>query len=301
MKEKQIDLKKGLLLMAFSVLCILSCFMIAKPKEVEAASSYKEIFTSGDPTTATKVGKYYYKCKFESSNWRLYYSTKKSSGYKKTNIKQCYGMWTNGTNIYYISNESGKDPILYRYNISKKKNTKIKNMKSAKKNEGCTLFIEKFYSGKIYFTVEDEYNWCYRTYYYNKSTKKIKGVKSNCSIIASSGKYCVCQKQYISEYYPVTLTLYKINSSGKFTKIKTLSKKAAPVVKISNKKIYYATYSSNSMKKFSVYRVNIGGSGKKKLTTVSASSMSYVDKISSKAVRYTSFSSSGSKSHRKKF
>ncbi len=303
MEEKQSILKRCMLVMALSVLCILSCFMIAKPKEAQAASSYKYIDFNGEPTKAVKTGKYYYKCKFVNGNWRLYWSKKKSSGYTKTPVTQCYGFWANNKYVYYIKNSDySATATLCRYNLSTNKVKEIKSLNSAVKNSSCTLEISKFYGGKIYFTVEDESNWCYRTYYYNKSSNKVKKAKSNCAIIASSGKYCVCQKQYTSEAGYVTLNLYKITSSGGMKKVKTLTKKGWPEVKITNKKIYYVAYSSSSMKKFTVYRINRTGRSKKKMTTVKTSGMNYISKITSKSVKYTTFSSSGtSKTHTKKY
>ncbi len=117
--------------------------------------------------------------------------------------------------------------------------------------------------------MDSKWNWNLTTYYYNTKTKKIKKVKNNADIIASTGKFCVCRKERTSEISVYTLTLYKITSSGKFKKLKTLSKKGDYYVKVINGKFYYVQYSDKySFSKATVYRVNKNGKSKKKMITV---------------------------------
>ncbi len=260
MEEKQVNKGKGLLIAALSMLFIVSCFMIAKPAEAEAASSYKPIYFEYDEIhKPVKVNGYYFKY---NSNNRLCISKKKSSGYKSTKIDTS-DAWTNGKKIYYTKNNSD----IYKYTISSKKSKKVKSLSSVLGKNKWAM-ITKVYKGKIYFTVANDKKETLTTYYYNTKSKKIKKVKSNADIIASSGKYCVCEKEYRSEPYWVTLTLYKITSSGKFKKIKTLTKKGWPYVKAINGKFYYVQYYNKKFHKASVYRIKTNGKSKKKMITV---------------------------------
>ncbi len=260
MTEKRISIEKGFLLAAVSAIFIILCFFIVKPAEVDAASSYKAIsFEDGEEKTPVKVKGYYFKY---NSKGKLCISKKKSSGYKSTKITS-YDAWTNGTTIYYTKNGT----MIYKYTISSKKTKLVKNLFTYVIGKGEYAYITKIYKNKIYLTsfYGDEAD----TYYYDIKTGKTKKVKSDADILASSGKYCVCRHNVSQELLAEKLTLYKITSSGKFKKVKTLTKKGYPYVKVIDGKFYYAQYSSStSYKKASVYRINASGKGKKKMTTI---------------------------------
>ncbi len=260
--KKPANSKKGFLFIFLSAVFIISCFMIANPVEVEAASSYKAIsFEEDSYNDPIKVNGYYFKY---NSKYKLCISKKKSSGYKSTKIGS-FDAWTNGKTIYYTKNGSS----IYKYTISSKKSKKVKSLSSVLGKDGYA-YIRKIYKNRIYFTVDSEQKWSVTTYFYNTKTKKIKKVKSNADIMASSGKYCVCQKEKTSEISTVTLTLYKITSSGKFKKIKKLTSQGDSYVKAISGKFYYVRYSDKySFTKASVYRIKTNGNSKKKMITVS--------------------------------
>ncbi len=278
MGKKYTLLKKGLLMAAVSSLCILACFMIAKPKDAQAASSsYEEIkLNDQSPSKPVKAGKYYYKYK----NGRLYYSKKKSSGYHKTKVDTYGDLWTNGKTIYY-TDYTGSKQALYKYTISSKKIKKLKTLPAVKGNN-YEYWIGKVRSGKIFINLSDNKKGKYTLYSYKTKTKKFKQEKANCAIIANSGKYCMCLKEWHKKSFGgVPLILYNVTSSGSFKKVKTITKTGNENVEVINGKFYYLK-TPNSGGMSTLYRMSASGKTKKKLVSFTCSSTVYLSKVTTK-------------------
>ncbi len=267
--------RKGFLLTILGALVLMFGLALAAPTEAEAASSYQEIvLNENSPSKPVKVGKYYYKYK----KGRLYYSKKKSSGYHKTKVDTYDGVWTNGKTFYYIG-YTGSHDALYKYTKSSKK---VKKLKTLPDVDGFWYGyrVGKVRGGKVF--INQEKRGQYSVYSYKIKTKKFKREKKNCSIIANSGKYCVCLKEWQKKIFGnVPLNLYKVTSSGSFKKVKTITKTGSEGVYVIDGKFYYL----NTPKiggKSTLYRMSAGGKTKKKLVSFTCPNAVYLDKVTTK-------------------
>ncbi len=229
---------------------------------VQAASEYEELFGEGyEPGDVVKSGKYYFYC--SSSDYKVYMSNKRNSGYKVT--KMPYQTFSNGKQAYYI-----RDNALYRFIFSSKKETRLKKL-SAKGSP--SWYISLIYSGKIYITRGCFDEWSYSTYLYNISKKTFKKIKKDCSIICRSGKYVIAQNEYCSDVSPYKMTLYKLTANG-MKKLKVLTK-AGFGSKAIGKKWYYVSYpdidgQNYSMNRAVLYKCNLDGKKNVKVAELTA-------------------------------
>lgn len=231
-----------------------------KTLQTEAATEYKELWSSGFTNTIEKSGKYYFKCVYANGYSYVYISTNKNSGYKITPLPS-YSTFSNGKQAYYIKNNT-----LYRYVFSTQKEVLLK--KPSVSGDQYYM-VSTVYGSQVFLTKSSFDQWKFWTYSYNTKTGKLKLVKTNCKINARYGKYAVAQGAFRTDIAPYPLTIYKITASG-LSKVKKISSYGRDEIFIKNK-LYYAIY-TKSMKKVTLYRSKPNGSGAKKIATFSVSS-----------------------------
>lgn len=258
MKNKRIFL----LLIALTVFISIAFI----PTKTYAASSYKYITEK-----PTKAGKYYYKTNDE---YNLYRSKSKTTGYKM--IVKAHGnsysnssFCTNGKYIFTVRYKySTQKSSIVRFNAAGKKSKTIKSLPKGKYYESNSWSISEATGNNIMLSCSNFSAWKHWTYKFNVKSKKLKKVLNNCAIVARSGKYVLGVKEYRSDTSPRTVTIYKLKSSGKLTKVKTLSTKVvvgSPV--IVGKKIYYSVDGGDYIV---IYRCDRNGKNVQNLGTIYA-------------------------------
>lgn len=177
-----------------------------------------------------------------------------------------YPAYGNGKQAYYV-----RDFTLYKYTYASRKESKVKKLPStgASNDPHMAFYVTGVYGDQIYLTKGSQGQWKNWTYSYNLKTKKLKKLLSNCSIKTSYGKYVVGQNAYRTDVSAYPITLYKIQSSG-LKKIKKLTSHGWEPT-FAGGKLYYAASPDNIMRKVTLYRCNLNGSGRKKIKTFSTS------------------------------
>ena len=263
-------------------ICLMLCFVVLSGSfygknlsKVDASTVYKELFRDYE-TSTVKDGSYKFQRRGTLPD-AVVYIKKGKGAYKKTPLPSS-GVWSNGKQAVYI-----RDGALYKYVYSKRKEVRLKKL-SASMADGC--YVSAGYDNQIFVTRGSFDDWKYWTYRYNLKTGSWKMVKSNCAICAQSGKYVVAQNEFRSDVSPYPITVYKITSSGLKKERKLTSKGFAPTYVGS--KLYYVSYTDESMKTCRLYRCNANGSKKKMLKKFTAPGewgCVYVTDITSKSCR----------------
>ena len=228
--------------------------------EAEAATAYKKLSWSyEDEGQWKKVGNYYFTC----SDGEAWYKKSTNSTAKKAPFKGKVGnaftdIITNGTYVYAI--ESLNDGTKYRLSCYKLNDDKAKVIQTFPSYESAG-FVRIYGKAIVIQTVRD-----YGTVYtYNVSTKKLTKAASKCFIDYNRSQYFLGWNGQMDGDPPAgTYSLYKIASSGKITKIKSLGKRVT-IANFIGKKSYYCSISkvSSTKSKVSIYSCNLDGSGKK--------------------------------------
>ena len=226
-----------------------------------------------------KVGKYYYKQKFDERTYvnRVVRSAKKLSGYK-TVVKDCYNAVTNGKIIYYLDTKNTYDSdgeFLYgtarlnRCSVTGNNKTVFRSLPKGKYKENM-WWIGVIKGNNILLTCSNITAWKLWTYKYNVKSRNLKKVRDNCSIEDVSGNYVIAQGCYQSEAGPNKYTVYKITPSGNLKKVKYLGWLNNP--SFVGKKLYYGRHKNGHL---TWYRCNRNGSGTEKLGSVELDDNAY--------------------------
>ena len=236
--------------------------------------SLQPVFAEGSWGETKHIGKYYFR--YNYSNERLYISTKKNSGYKKTPVDK-WDFASNGKDVMFIG-ESGSRTYIKIYNISKKKVKKIKIF--PKKFEyGCGVIAAK----GPYVWIAADFKYLYR---YSIKNKKIKLIKKNVEAINLDGQnvfFRIGKKKLYKtvsfnnntgyntntdNIYTEKVAVYYVTEKGKLK----LRKSLGTVYSFSiseDGKIYYVKGKAHD-----IYRINFNGK-KKKLVASLAGSVTY--------------------------
>lgn len=216
---------------------------------------FNENYYKADEDVKVKYGKYY----FWQKDSGIYIS-KKNKNFKKTPF---WNALINNKQAFYI-----RDDALYKYKLSTKKETKIKNIpfKTYPYEEPYTRddwHVSALYKNKIYMTADFFGN--YNTYSYDIKTHKIKKVKSNFQITHRYKNYFLGTGNLDTySFDPFSIFIYKIKNN-KFVKVKKLTSRGIEHRIIGNK-IYYVKYDAEyPCKKAALYKCNINGKKKTKI------------------------------------
>ena len=239
-------------------LLIASGIRLIQTRDVQAAASYVSLAEKlpGDSAAVVteKIGSFW----FRNNGGYLYYSPSQNGSYSYAGYVG--GSYTNGSKILNISYDGYLQLITCKSGAVKK----LKKLPGfVQAGEGDAWRISAIYGKRVYLTRSSFYKGKHWTYLYRLNKKTFKKVRSNCSINESKGKYFVAERKYHTDVSAVPQDLYKSTASG-LKKIKTLTKYGLSP-KIVGKKIYYASYSDSSMKKATLYRCKLDGTGKKNL------------------------------------
>ena len=178
---------------------------------------------SGSWGKTTHIGNYYFK--FNLNNNRVYISKKKSSGFKKTPVDDRLFV-SNGKQMIYSSYD-GADFYLRSYDISKKKDTKLKKLPVKVDNWA----IRGAKGNYIWIDGEDgDEVWLYR---YNIKTKKLKKYGGAAFLRRLYGNYYFCEFGNSKEYkyrdpygvetnYATKAYICTLTNNGKIKKIRSL-------------------------------------------------------------------------------
>lgn len=172
--------------------------------------------------------------------------------------------------ILAVSHKSDGTERLVRFNVSKGKLQTLKKLPTTPSASygSVNWFISAVYGSNVYLTRFEYFgNPQVKTYAYNLSTKTIKGVKSNCEILARSGKYFLATNS-AADTATHRITLYKTNSNGAMISVKTLGKYITKACFLTGY-VYYAKYPENSLSTTAtIYRCKKSGAGTEKLATI---------------------------------
>lgn len=246
-------LRKGLRVTVL-VLCLVSVgAMLAGgwPARAEAAAEYEQVWNYESNQKVRKSGKYYFRCDAKTLNIQI--SDRKNGGYRNTPLG--YGSFGNGLQAYYVDQNA-----LYCYIYATGESIRLRKL-AVSGGEG--FHISAVYGNQVFLTKGSFEQWKYWTYSYNIKTGRVKRVMSNCCITARLGKFVVAQNAYRTDVGPYPVTLYKITAQG-LSKVKKLASYGRSEVFV-GKKLYYAAYDKESMKRAVLYQCNKNGTGRKKI------------------------------------
>ena len=245
-------------------LAILLVFLVAMgtvlyPSNAYAASSsYKYISDE-----STKAGKYYYKV---NDLGDLYRSSTRRSGYKRIRFPDSSrgGYCANGKYIYTVRYYRENDRyILVRYDNAGKNGRLIKKLPLGKGKEHDEWCVSQVAGNNIMLSrINTSLEKCY-TYKYNLKSKKLSKVLNNCEIVDRSGNYVLGNNEWDAWNDPVKVSIYKISSSGKLRKIKSLGTIPPEGAGFAGKKLYYSKDATGPY--VDLYRSNRDGSDAKKI------------------------------------
>ena len=225
---------------------------------VNAAGTYLRIPDAADTViddaqkTPIKYGNYYFK---KNAEGYLLVSSKKNTGYKTLDIYY-HSTHSDGKTLYGVNDKKQ----LCKYDLKTGKKTVLKKFSTDE------YAVSSVYKNYVYVTKSSDDTFTDTTYLYNTKTKKFTKVKNNCAIDAQNGKYVAGHTEHRTDVSPYTLVLYKINSDGKLTKIKQLSKMSF-IVKFIDNKVYYSSYKDYNMDEGTLYRCDLDGKNKEALAT----------------------------------
>jgi hypothetical protein len=269
------------------VLNIGTCDVSEASASLYADDGYKALIdkTTVGENTVVKVGKYYFKYKYDNNSFEYttYMSTNSKSGFKKTPINNPSYACTNGKQAYYVRKISNSNFILCKYVFSSRKETKIKKM-PAKNYYGNSQVgqykVAYVYGNNIAInTMLDDFNGTdVGSYIFNLKTKKITA--KNVFLFGEAiGKYIITEEFW---YNPdiigtsigsnVKLSIYQFTSSG-IEEVKGLSNYGNSYEIIGNKLIYICRNSKYS--KTYIYQCNMDGTSKKNLTVFNGNYVKY--------------------------
>lgn len=229
---------------------------------VNAAGTYLRIPDAADTViddaqkTPIKYGNYYFKC---DDKGYLCVSTKKSKDYN-TLDSYYHSTYTDGKTLYGVNDMKQ----LCKYDLKTGKKTVLKKFST---KDSPVYSVSAVYKNYVYVTKSSDDTFTDTTYMYNTKTKKLTKVKNSCAIDAQNGKYVAGHSEHRTDaLLPYRLTLYKINSDGKLTKIKQLAKMSLNVKFIDNK-VYYSSYKDYNTDEGTLYRCDLNVKNKEALAT----------------------------------
>lgn len=246
----------------FVMVMALCLFVSSKGKA--SASEYKPIFEGVD--VSGESGNYYFKLKDERT---VYMADTKNGKYVATPMDS--SACANGEKAYYLKNGN----CLYQYNFKTKKEKKLKDF-SGKNDRLFYATISAIRGNNIFLRVGIEEQWRYDTYVFNVAKKKVTKKIKNCAISSVKGGYAVVDPKYRTDVSGGDLYIYMFTKDG-LKKVKKLCAYGWDCGAV-GKKFYYVKYpnkneyGSYDMSVGELYRCNLDGSGKEKMTTVHSKS-----------------------------
>lgn len=219
----------------------------------------------------THIGKYYFK--YHYGKERVYVSTKKSSGFKKTPINDT-NFVSNGKEIMYVDN-SGSKSYIKSYTISTRKTRNVKKLPKGNEWSACA-------ARGSYLWIDNEKD----VYRYSIKSKKLKRVKKDAGLRHLKGSYYLCfygketkwkKLQYefeegtgVASLSYCKAAIVQATKSGKLKTVKSLGNVSAV-----SGEMYYVynygrtksfCYSTSDARK--VYRIKYNGKGKQLVATI---------------------------------
>lgn len=240
------------------VLAVLVCLVMvlsvfAFPKEAQAGTYFKKITRD----SITENGSYYFKL----VDGKIYYSTTKSGTYKKTGFKGMVDCgFTDGKVIYAAEKRSGENYTrLSRYTISTGKHALLAKLPYGSYSyEAPGWTVATVYENAIFLTRKSFEEWSLKTYVYNISTGKLNWKKNNCAIESRSGQYLIARNEYQSDVSARKWGLYRTDSNGNITFLKTLGN-CIGSAKFVGDYVYYSKYTNSGMNSLTICRCSKSG------------------------------------------
>ncbi|MGN0710024.1 MAG: hypothetical protein ACI4LM_07265 [Anaerovoracaceae bacterium] len=186
----------------------------ARVTETKAAAGYR-VFKPGS-RSVKKAGAFY----FKTTSRSVSYSKNKNSGYRRISTD---AIATNGTEAYYFN--TNEDNTLRKMNKLTLETGETAVTDSLPVNNGDVYaYITAARGSFVYWTKFTEKAWACSTYQLDTKTGKSMLVMKNCDIFQQSGQYVLAENRYHSDVSAVPVTLCRMTLSGKFVKVRKLSK-----------------------------------------------------------------------------
>ncbi|MBQ9387404.1 MAG: leucine-rich repeat protein [Lachnospiraceae bacterium] len=145
---------------------------------------------------------------------------------------------SNGSVRYYIENKA-----LYTQDAGSGKKTRLINLGSFFSSD-TKMTLSYAYKNYVYLTYTDWDNEKVATYVFNTKNNSLKKIANDIAIVEYYGYYVVTYSGYLESEAISDISLYKINSNGSLSKMKTIAESGFAASCIDNK-LFYLSVSYN--------------------------------------------------------
>lgn len=229
------------------VLMLALAAVCANATTAQAATTWDKVIVNNGATV--KVGGYYFK--LDSKTYRLAYSAREKSGFKRSPMGN-YSTFVHGKTAYYTS--GGK---LHRFNLGSGKKTALKSLGKDASGVGAVR------GNYVYVNCAGEFTGTrgHEVYVkaYNTKTGKLSTAANGFWIEDAGGAYAVGRAHTITDVSPRERYVYKINGT-KLSKVRQVAKYGYSCRYVGGK-LYFSSSKDVGMKETSLMRANPDGSG----------------------------------------
>ena len=215
--------------------------------------TWDKVIVTGSDTV--KVGSYYFK--LDSKTYKLAYSTREKSGFKRTPMAN-YSTFVHGKMAYYAN--SGK---LYRFNLGSGKKAALKSLGKDASRVGAVRGSYVYVNCAGEFTSTSGSEVYVKAY--NTTTGKLSTAAKGFWIEDAGGAYAVGRAHTITDVSPRERYVYKIGGA-KLSKLRTIAKYGYSCHYVGGK-LYFSSSKDVGMKETSLMRANPDGTGAECLAT----------------------------------
>ena len=161
---------------------------------------------------------------------------------------------SNGSVRYYIENKA-----LYTQDAGSGKKTRLINLGSFFSSD-TKMTLSYAYKNYVYLTYTDWDNEKVATYVFNTKNNSLKKIANDIAIVEYYGYYVVTYSGYLESEAISDISLYKINSNGSLSKMKTIAESGFAASCIDNK-LFYLSVSYNDGAVWTMCSCNYDGTG----------------------------------------